>query len=396
MAIMAFCALILFGLILGIFFWIKDSSVKMEQRMKTSFQSLSYEVMERSSRTFMDMARSTFDKAQEGAKADLDFKQKSIESLVGPLRETLKSLEEHQRELEKRREGAYASLTKQIEGMMQVESDLRKETTQLSMALKSPPARGAWGQVHLRRVVELAGLLNQCDFTEQTSHEEEGKLLRPDLIVHLPGLRHIIVDAKTPLTAYLEAQDATDETLRMAKLQIHASQVKKHMRELSQKDYWKRYDLSPEFVVLFLPAESFFSAALQIDPSLIEIGAQQNVIVATPTTLIAILRAVAQGWKQEMISKNAEQIALLGQELYERLCVLSEHWNKVGRSLTSSVEAYNQAVASLESRVLVPARKLKEHGAAPMNKELAHLEPIDKLIRNVESVSDVVEAKPAS
>ena len=381
MIILGLAAVLFFALIFALYTWIRRSAVETEERMKTSFQSLSYEIMERSSRTFLDLARSTFERAQEGARADLELKQKSLESLITPLRETMKSLEDHQRDLEKRREGAYASIFQQIEGMMQIEKDLRKETAQLSMALRAPPVRGAWGQVHLRRVVELAGLLNKCDFTEQTSHESDGRLLRPDLVVHLPGERHIIVDAKTPLIAYFEAQESENDTARSAKLEVHASQLRKHMKELSQKDYWKRYDLSPEFVVLFLPAESFFSAALQVDPTLIEAGAEQNVIVATPTTLIAILRAVAHSWKQDLISKNAEQIALLGQELYERLSVLSDHWNKVGRSLTTAVDAYNQAVASLESRVLVPARKLKEHGAAPQNKELAVLEPIDRLVR---------------
>ena len=381
MIIFGICAFVFIAFIVVLYIWTRHSTADLEQRMKTSFQSLSFEVMERSSRTFLDLARSTFEKAQEGAKADLELKQKSLESLITPLRETMKSLEDHQRELEKRREGAYASLFKQIEGMMQIETDLRKETTQLSMALRSPPARGAWGQVHLRRVVELAGLLNKCDFTEQTSHESDGRLLRPDLVVHLPGLRHIIVDAKTPLIAYLEAQESDNETIRLNKLEMHASHLRKHMRELSQKDYWKRYDLSPEFVVLFLPAESFFSAALQVDPNLIEAGAEQNIIVATPTTLIAILRAIAHSWKQDSISKNAEQIALLGQELYERLSVLADHWNKVGRSLAASVEAYNQAIGSLENRVLIPARKLKEHGAAAQNKDLPVLEQVDKQLR---------------
>ncbi len=361
-------------LIFAMVLWMRHHMSILEQRMQTAFQSMSFEVMERSSRSFLDLARSTFEQAQEGG-------QKNLESLIAPLRETMKSLDVHQRELETRRQGAYASLFQQVESMMRVEAELRKETTQLSAALRSPPVRGAWGQVHLRRVVELAGLLNKCDFTEQTSHELEGKLLRPDLVVHLPGNRHIIVDAKTPLNAYLEVQDLDDEALRTRRLQTHLMQLRKHMRDLSQKDYWKRFDLSPEFVVLFLPAESFFSAAVQADPSIIEAGAEQNIIIATPTTLIAILRAVALSWKQEAISKNTEQIALLGQELFERLSVLSEHWNRVGRSLTSAVEAYNQAVASLESRVLVPARKLKDLGAAPLNKELDLLEPIDKLVR---------------
>ena len=381
MLILGLTILILIGLILAVSVWLRHYAANLEQQMKTSFQSLSFEVMERSSRSFLDLAQSSFAKAQAGAKADLEMSQKNVEALIAPLRETMKSLDDHQRDLEKRREGAYASLSKQIETMVHMESDLRKETAQLSMALRSSTARGAWGQVHLRRVVELAGMLNKCDFTEQTSHESDGRLLRPDLIVHLPGERHIIVDAKTPLNAYLEAQESENEASRLDKLQNHASQLRKHMKDLSQKDYWKRYDLSPEFVILFLPAESFFSSALQVDPDLIEVGAEQNIIVATPTTLIAILRAVAHSWKQDAISKNAEQIALLGQELYERLSVLSDHWSKVGRSLSMSVDAYNQAIASLESRVLVPARKLKEHGAAAQNKALPILEPVEKEFR---------------
>lgn len=349
-----------------------------EKRMQTAFQSLSYEIMERNSRSFLELAKA----AQESGKADLDFKHQSFEALVAPLKESIKVIGEHQRELEKRRESSYASLGQQIDSLVQAERLLRQETAQLSSALRSPPVRGAWGQVHLRRVVELAGLLNQCDFEEQMTFATEGKILRPDLVVRLPGERQIVVDAKTPLNAYLEAADSCDEAFRVRSLEIHASQVRKHMRELSQKDYWKSLELSPEFVILYLPAESFFSAAVQIDPTLIEAGAEQNIIIATPTTLIAILRAVAHSWKQEALSKNAEQIARLGQELHERLQTLSEHWTKVGRSLTTAVDSYNQAVASLESRVLVSARKLKDHGAAPLsNKELLPLDPIDKLVR---------------
>ncbi len=357
------------------FFWVKNT----EKRMQTTFQSLSYEIMERNSRSFLDLAKA----ALEPGKADLDLKHQSFEALVGPLKESIKAIGEHQRELEKRRESSYASLGQQVDSLLHAERLLRQETAQLSSALRSPPIRGAWGQVHLRRVVELAGLLNQCDFEEQMTFATEGKILRPDLVVHLPGDRQIVVDAKTPLNAYLEAADSRDEGQRIRFLETHAGHVRKHMRELAQKDYWKSLELSPEFVILYLPAESFFSAAVQIDPSLIEAGAEQNIIIATPTTLIAILRAVAHSWKQEALSKNAEQIARLGQELHERLQTLSEHWTKVGRSLSTAVDTYNQAVASMETRVLVSARKLKDHGAAPLgNKELLPLEQIDKLVRS--------------
>lgn len=321
--------------------------------MRVSFKSFSYEMLEKNSRYFLNLA-----------KGDL-----------APLEESLKMIDAHQRDLEKSRVGAYSSLSQQIDL-------LRKETHFLASALRSPPIRGAWGQIHLRRVVELAGLINHCDFSEQSSHEREGKVSRPDLIVHLPGEREIVVDAKTPLNAFLDASNTTDANVRKQCMEMHAQCLRKHIRDLSQKDYWKRFDLSPEFVVLFLPAEAFFGEALQIDPSLIEVGAEQNIIIATPTTLIAILRAVAHGWKQEALSKNAEQIAFLGQELYERLTVLSDHWSRVGKSLTSAVDSYNQAISSLESRVLVTARKLKEQGAAPLlNKEIEILKPIDRLPR---------------
>ena len=376
-----FLAFLLFGL--ALVFWMQRIALGAEKRMQTAFQSLSYEVMERSSRSFLDLAKTALEKTHEAGKSELELRHQSFEALVKPLKESIKSIGEHQRELEKRRESSYASLNKQIDSLVQSERQLRQETSHLSSALRSPPVRGAWGQVHLRRVVELAGLLNQCDFQEQTTFESEGKILRPDLVVNLPGDRQIIVDAKTPLNAYMEAADTQDEPQRIRLLESHASQVRKHLRELSQKDYWKKFNLSPEFVILYLPAESFFSAALQMDPMLIEAGAAQNIIIATPTTLIAILRAVAHSWKQEALSKNAEEIARLGQELHERLQVLSDHWSKVGRSLGTAVESYNQAVSSMESRVMVSARKLKDHGAAPLgNKELLSVDPIDKLVRS--------------
>lgn len=303
------------------------------------------------------------------------------DATLQPIRESLKQLDEHQRNLEMRREGAYASLSKQIETLVSSERDLRLETTRLTQALRSPQMRGSWGEVHLRRVVEMAGLINHCDFYEQKSFEADGRTLRPDLIVRLPGMRQIAVDAKTPLAAYLDASDAGDDILRKRKLQEHALALRKHMKDLSGKEYWKQLDPAPEFVILFLPAESFFSAALQADPTLIEVGADQNIIVATPTTLIAILRAVAHGWKQESLSKSAREIARLGEELYERIGVVCEHWNKVGKSLNSSVEAYNQSVASLETRVLVSARKLKENGS--FVKELPEVQEVEKLARSV-------------
>lgn len=342
---------LLFGF-LGLGLWMHKRTITTQQQLQDSFKALSFDVMEKSGKQFLNLADAT----------------------LQPLRESL-------RELEKRREGAYGALSQQIEGLVASEKELRTETMRLIQALRSPQTRGAWGEVHLRRVVELAGLINHCDFYEQKSFEMDGRMLRPDLIVRLPHQRYIAIDAKAPLAFFLDASDAGDETLRKKKLQEYALALRKHIKDLSAKEYWKQLDPAPEYVILFLPAEAFFSAALQVDPSFIEIGADQNIIIATPTTLIAILRAVAHGWKQDGISKNAREISRLGQELYERVGTVCEHWNKVGRSLNTAVEAYNQSVASFESRVLVSARKLKESGS--LVKELPEMEIIDKVAREI-------------
>lgn len=341
---------IVLGLILFVFLWLW---------MRNELKALSLDMLEKNGKQFMHLADAT----------------------LQPLKESMKLLDEHQRALEKRREGAYSALFQQIDGLIHSEKELRLETMRLSQSLKSPQTRGSWGEVHLKRVVELAGLVNQCDFLEQKTFEGEKRGFRPDLIIRLPGQRQIAVDAKVPLKAYLDAAEIEEEALRTAKMKEHAALLRKHIKELAAKEYWKQLHPAPEFVVLFLPAEAFFSAALQADPSLIEVGADQNVIVATPTTLIAILRAVAHGWKQESLSKSAQEIAKLGQELYERVGLLCDHWNKVGRSLNASIDAYNQSLASLESRVLVTARKLKESGG--LIKELPPIETIEKSAREL-------------
>jgi DNA recombination protein RmuC len=340
----------LFGaLSVGIWFFLYKQLSYTKKYLEDSFKALSYDILERNGKQFLNLADAT----------------------LQPIRESMKALDEHQRELEKRREGAYASLSQQIEKLVFSEQTLRQETTRLTQALKSSQTRGSWGEVHLKRVVELAGLINHCDFYEQKSMEVDGRGVRPDLIIHLPGKKQIAVDAKTPLSAYLEAMDTQDEETKKRKMQEHAALLRKHIRELSGKQYWKSLDFSPEYVILFLPAEAFFSAALQADPTLIEVGADQNIILATPTTLIAILRTIAYGWKQESLSENAKEIAKTGQELYERLSTVCEHWNKVGKSLTQAVDSYNQAVTSFESRAQVSLRKLKDISA--INKDLPEL-----------------------
>ena len=376
-------SLVVIGLIVGLVIWMRIWVQSTESRLTNTFKSLSFDIIQKNNQSFLDLAKTSLEKYQDGAKTDLEQRQQSIEKLIHPIKESMTKLDQQHRELEKTREGAYASLQKQIEMLIDSERHLRTEAMNLSRALKSPNVRGSWGQIHLRRVVELAGMLNRCDFEEQSSQTANGRTLRPDLIIRLPGDRLIIVDAKTPLEAYLESSETVDENLQQEKLQEHAKQLQKHMKDLSSKEYWSQFQPNPEYVILFLPAESFFSAALRADPSIIEKGIHQNVVVATPTTLIAILRAIAINWNQENISKNAQQISQLGKELHERIFTLCEHWNKVGKSLNQSVDAYNQSVASLERRVLVSARKLRESGVGGVNRELKELPQIEQSTREL-------------
>lgn len=341
--------------VIGIFFFKKSQKIFFEK-----VKSFSYDLMEKNNRSFLDLAKIYFERHQVDAKNDLQKGYKEISSILNPLQETLKKMEENTKKIEKERDQAYGSLTKQVEGLILSENLLRKETQNLAKALQSPNIRGSWGQVHLKRVVELSGMLNRCDFFEQKTAFNEDKILRPDLLVRLPGKRHIIVDAKTPINAYLEASNAKDEESKKEKLKIHVKHLQKHMKDLASKEYWKHFSPSPEYVILFLPAEAFFSAALNEDPSLLEKGVRQNVIIATPTTLIAILRAISFSWRQEEVSKNSEKIALRGKELYERLHLMQKHFENLGKSLRQSVSSYNSTVSSLENRVLVSARKLKE------------------------------------
>lgn len=371
--------------LIAIWFWFYFNSQKMQKNFEVSFKSLSFDIMEKSNKNFLDLASNYFEKHKEGAKAEYTERQKSIESALVPIKEALNKLENFNKDIEKQRTSAYSGLSQQIDSLVTSERLLRNETANLTKALKSPNIRGGWGQIHLRRVVELAGMLDNCDFYEQPSTTSEDRVYRPDLIVKLPGKRQIIIDAKTPIDAYLESVDARDEHDRKDKLISHAKTVKKHIKELSDKQYWKHFSPSPEYVVLFLPAEAFFSAALQADPTLLEIGAKANIVIATPTTLIAILRAVAFSWKQENISKSAMEVTKLGSELYDRLNVMNNHWHKLGKNLSGAVDSYNQAVSSLESRVLVSARKLKEICVSKDTEEKNVLEQITKTARSIKN-----------
>jgi DNA recombination protein RmuC len=285
-------------------------------------------------------------------------------------------------QLEVARREAYGDLTAQVRSLISTQEKLQSETGNLVRALRAPTVRGRWGEIQLKRVVELAGMLPYCDFVEQETINTASGRLRPDLIVRLPGEKNVVVDAKTPLLAYLDAIESTDDDLRRQKLADHAAQVRAHMTQLSSKSYWEQFESTPEFVVMFLPGETFFSAALEQEPGLIEHGVALKIIPASPTTLIALLKAVAYGWNQEKLARNAREISALGKELYERLRTLGTHFERVGKGLDNAVEAYNKAVGSLESRVMVSARKFSELGA-PVVEEIGELAPIETTTRNL-------------
>jgi DNA recombination protein RmuC len=355
------------------------------QKLSDAFAALSADALAKNNRAFLELARATLGQTQEAARGDLELRQQAIAAMVTPMRASLDKVDTRIHELEKARAGAYAALHEQVRSLTETQSQLRTETGKLVTALRTPSARGRWGEIQLRRVVEMAGMLDHCDFSTQTTLFSEDGRLRPDLLVRLPAGRTIVVDAKTPLDGYLLAIEATDEPSRKLRLADHARQVRAHMMALGRRSYWEQFDEAPEFAVLFLPGECFFSAALESDPSLIEFGVEQNIILATPTTLIALLRAVAYGWRHEKLAQNAAEISALGKELFKRLSDMGDHWNKVGRSLERAVEAYNGAVGSLESRVMVSARKFSELKTAPLGVEIAALEPVEKGVREIQA-----------
>jgi DNA recombination protein RmuC len=345
--------------------------------LSDAFKALSSEALRSNNKAFVELARETLEKYQEGAKGDLEKRQQAIEHMVKPVRESLDKVDAKIQQIEKDRVGAYEGLTEQVRSLIDTQARLKETTGNLVQALGTPRVRGRWGEIQLKRVVELAGMLDHCDFFEQRSVTTEDGRLRPDLLIRLPGNRNIVVDAKAPLSAYLEAIEETDETLRQIKLTNHARLIRDHIAALSKKAYWEQFDPTPEFVFLFLPNETFFSAALQVDPSLIELGAEQRVILATPTTLIALLKAVAFGWRQERLAENAKQIAELGKELYKRISDMTDHLSDVGQKLHKAVESYNKAVGSLETRVMVSARRFRELHVGTEQEEIPVLSQIE-------------------
>lgn len=356
-----------------------------QEKLSDAFKVLSSDALQNNNESFLKLAKSTLEKFQETAKGDLEKRQLAIDGLVKPIEKSLKQVDEKLQDIEKNRIEAYSGLTEQVKNLTKTHNELRSETSNLVKALRKPDVRGRWGEIQLQRVVEMAGMLEHCDFFQQQSVQSDDGQLRPDLIVKLPGGKSIVVDSKVPLTAFLDSIETTDEETRNEKMKDHARHVKKHIQNLSKKSYFAQFDHTPEFVVLFLPGEVFFSAALEHDPSLIEMGVEQNVIIATPTTLIALLKAVAYGWTQERLAENAREISELGKELYTRLSQMSGHLAKIGKSLEGATKAYNSSIGSFEGRVLVTARKFDDLHVTVSGRNLESLPPVDESPRALRS-----------
>jgi DNA recombination protein RmuC len=373
-----------------------------ESRFRDAFASLSAQALNKNNETFLHLAETRLKQARTEATADIDARKKAIDELLAPMAKTLERVDHEIQDAERRRVQDGASLLQRVASLDAIGKDLQSETRRLVDALKRPGVRGRWGELQLKRVVELAGMIEHCDFEEQHTLEANDRRVRPDVVVRLPGGKHVVVDAKVPLDAYLRALEAPDEASRHALLLEHARQVRTHLTQLGAKMYFTDVSSSPEFVVMFLPGEMFFSAALEQDPGLIEFGVERKVIPASPTTLIALLRAVAYGWQQQAMEENARHISELGRNLYDAIRSLASHFDDLGSRLKSSLDAYNKAVGSLEGNVLVKARKFRELQAATAVEEITAPEVIDRVPRMLQSreftdglpFADPVETEP--
>jgi DNA recombination protein RmuC len=351
-------------------------------RLATSFSDLANKSLKSNSETFLRLAEQNLGAQQERAKRELGDREQAVENLVKPIKDALQQSQAQIAALEKSRSEAYGGIKSQLETMQINQKSLTQETHNLVNALRRPEVRGRWGEITLRRLVELAGMVEHCDFQEQVHTTSDEKTIRPDMIVRMPDQRELVVDVKTPLDAYLEAIEATDDAQHKLALERHTRNVRDHIRKLASKTYWEQFSKSPEFVILFIPGDQFLSAALNEDPDLIEYALSQQIILATPTSFVALLKAVAYGWRQLTLADNAEEIRRLAEDLYGRLTTFAGHMNKVGKQLASSVENYNRAVGSLERKVLPGARKFVELGIRP-KKEIEQVEPLESLPRTM-------------
>ena len=381
-------------------------AARLEERLEAEremaedrFRSLSAEALKQNNEQFLALARQALGSYQTEARGELEKREKAVAQLVAPIAEQLGRVDTRLERLDRDRVRTSSMLQEQLRGMVDAQERLRGETGALVAALRKPQARGRWGEMQLRNVVEMAGMVAYCDFAEQVTVHDDERTLRPDLIVNMPGGKQVVVDAKAPLQAFLDAYDAGDEAEREHHMREHARLLRDHIRKLSARSYWSQFRDAPDFVLLFLPGEHFYNAALEADPSLIQQGVDQQVLIATPTTLIALLRAVQFGWKQEKVAENAREISELGRELHTRIASVADHVQKLGKRLGGAVDAYNAAVGSLETRVLVSARRFAEHGVVGHDKDIAPLEPVDRVPRAPQapeltavSEEDVVEA----
>ncbi len=358
-----------------------------QQQLTNVFESAGAKALERNNRSFIALATETFNKFHQQSFSELKTRELSINHLLSPMKNSLSEVDKKLYDLEKNRELAYQGLKSQVTNLIQSQKELQKETSHLANALRTPHIRGRWGEIQLRRVVEISGMSAHCDFIEQSTYHGQNSNIRPDMVVNLPGNKKLIIDAKAPLSSYLDAVNSKDETSKKTSMIKHADQVKKHILALAKKQYWDgTQELeTPEFVILFLPGETFFSAALEQNPALIELALENKVILSTPSTLIALLHSIAYGWRQESLSQNAKQISETGSELYKRLSDFSNYLGKLGYDINSVVNSYNKTIGNLEKRILPSTRKLKKLHGTSVEQESKNPQEVNRIARNIQS-----------